>query len=363
MKKEIFTVDELKSMADPEAFKYFNKWVLDFFKRETLRETGRIEEYEIDPEFGSAMRQEVSYWNPNRSKHAEVFWLENYVFGQDTSMRNKILNAMAVKFVGMPTLTLVASDTADYSKVIDFDEYRLKGDYYRTVNKNLDDNIRKLKVWGATQLQTSLQTAARNFVREEEDDPTVQFKLSHMIRWMDHLDKLGMSDVVQDPKNSLGDVCEWLKTHRGIGPYFSYHPPCNFSRCEDLPNIDEDDDYCLVGPGAARGMAFVFPNVKLKNNDIMEKIVMSVRSNQYDFFEFPDDTARKFYAENLERNGHMTTFGAEITFCQFNCFLGIKDTPKLQEKRILPLTFDAFDKIALDLESRLSCTTVDSFFC
>ena len=24
---------------------------------------------------------------------------------------------------------------------------------------------------------------------------------------------------------------------------------------------------------------------------------------------------------------------------------------------------DAFDKIALDLESRLSCTTVDSFFC
>ena len=66
MKKETFTVDELKAMADPKSFRYFNKWVLDFFKRETLRESGRIDEYEIDPEFGQAMRQEVSYWSPNR---------------------------------------------------------------------------------------------------------------------------------------------------------------------------------------------------------------------------------------------------------------------------------------------------------
>ena len=89
------------------------------------------------------MRQEVSYWNPNRSKHAEVYWLENFVFNQDTSMRNKILNAMAVKFVGMPTLTLVASDSTDYSKIIDFDEYKLKGDYYHTINNNLDTNKNK----------------------------------------------------------------------------------------------------------------------------------------------------------------------------------------------------------------------------
>jgi hypothetical protein len=362
MKKETFSVQELKSMADPEAYRYFNKWVLDFFKREVLRESGRIDEYVIDPEFGQAMRQEVSYWNPNRSKHAEVFWLENYVFNQKTSMRNKILNAIAVKFVGMPTLTLVASNTADYSNIIDFDEYKLKGDYYHIINKNLEENVHRLKVWGATQLQTSLQTAARNFVREEENNPNIVFKLSHMIRWIDHLDKLGLSDVVQDPKNSLGDVCEWLKKHKGIGPYFSYHPPCNFSRCKDLPHIDEDDDYCLVGPGAAQGMAFVFPKVKLKNNDIMEKIILSVRKHQYEFFEFPDETALQFYKENLERNGYLTTFGTEITFCQFNCFLSIKDNPKLQEKRILPLTFEAFDKIALDLKSRLNRNTLEKFF-
>lgn len=360
--KEIFSVEELKKMANPENFRYFNKWVLDFFKREALRESGRILEYKIDEEFGEAMRQEVSYWNPNRSKHAEVFWLENYVFGQKTSLRNKILNAMSVKFVGMPTLTLVASNSSDYSKIIDFDVYKQHGSYYNEVNENLDKNVNKLKVWGRTQLQTSLQTAARNFVREEENNPNAPFKLSHMIRWIEHLDNLGMSEVVCNEKNTLGNVCDWLRTHRGIGPYFSYHPPCNFSRCGELTHIDEDDDYCLIGPGAQRGMEFVFSDMKMKNNDIMEKIILSVRTHQYDFFEFPDDKSREFYKENLERNGYLTTFGTEITFCQFNCFLCIKDNPKAQEKRILPLTFDAFDKISYDLESRLNCAISSDFF-
>ena len=361
-KKDIYSVKELKSMVDPERFRYFNKWVLNFFKREVLRETNRIQEYKIDPEFGEAMRQEVSYWNPNRSKHAEVFWLENHVFNQNTSMRNKILNAMAVKFVGMPTLTLVATNSADYSNIIDFDEYKKKDSYFKFINDNLDSNVNKLKVWGATQLQTSLQTAARNFVRNEEKNQDIQFKLSHMTRWMSHLDDLGLSSVVLNKNNKLSDVCEWLKTHRGIGPYFSYHPPCNFSRSEDLVHIDEDDDYCLVGPGAQRGMQFVFPYTKLNKNDIMEKIILSVRTHQYEFFEFPDSLSMEQYAMNLERNGYLTTFGTEITFCQFNCFLSIKDNPKAQEKRILPLTFDTFDKISIELSDRMNRSTLNKFF-
>lgn len=360
--KEIFTIDELNALADPDRHDYFNTWVLDFFRREVLRETGRLSEYEINPLFGQAMRPEVSYWNPNRSKHAEVFWLENYVFGQETSIRNKILNAMSVKFVGMPTLTLVASDSTDFSKIIDFDEYTLKGDYYHTVNRNLDTNKHKVKVWGATQLQTSLQTAARNFVRDEEGDQNIQFRLSHMIRWIDHLDKLGMSEVVQNTDSKLGDVCDWLRTHRGIGPYFSYHPPCNFSRSNQLSHIDEDDDYCLVGPGALRGMQFVFPDVKFKNNDIMEKIVLSVRTHQDDFFKFHHEEDYKFYKENLERGGKLTTFGTEITFCQFACFQAIKDLPKSQEKRILPLTFDAFYDIAKNLEKKMNPPSLECFF-
>ena len=48
-------------------------------------------------------------------------------------MRNKILNAMAVKFVGMPTLTLVAADSTNYADVIDFDTYKQKG-YAVTIN-------------------------------------------------------------------------------------------------------------------------------------------------------------------------------------------------------------------------------------
>lgn len=339
------TLDELRKYRDPERFRYFNKWVLDFFKREVLRDTGKIDLYSIDSEFGLAMRPEVSFWNPNRSKHAEVFWLENFVFNKKTSLRNKILNAMAVKFVGMPTLTLVASATNDYNNIIDFDEYRKKTSYYKEVNYNLDNNQWKLKVWGSTQLQTSLQTEARNYCRKTDQNLEQPFKLSNMIRWISYLDDLGLSDVVSNPNNKLSDVSEWLRTHRGIGPYFAYHPPCNFSRSSELNHIDEDDNYCLIGPGAKRGLEFVFPDVKFNKNEIMEKFILSIRDHQYDFFEFTNDD-KMYYKENLERNGYLTTFGTEITFCQFNCFLSIKDNLKAQEKRMLPLTFDSFIDIA-----------------
>ena len=341
-KEAPLSLSQLRDLADKDNFNYFNTWVLDFFKRECLRETDRIDEYVENPLFGPAMRQEVSYWNPNRSKHAEVFWLENFVFNKETSLRNKILNAMVVKFVGMPTLTLVATNSLDYSQIIDFDLYGTDEVYFNFINENLNQNVMKLAVWGKTQLQTSLQTAARNYCREKYKNPERKFHLSDMIEWIVLLDSLGLSSVVMDKKNKLSDVCEWLITHRGIGPYFGYHPPCNFSRSVDLKHIDEDDNYCLVGPGAKRGMEFVFPDVKLNNNNAMENIILSIRDYQHEFFEFDDSESFEFYQNNLERDGHLTTFGTEITFCQFACFEAIKDNEKAQIKRILPLTFDSF---------------------
>jgi hypothetical protein len=345
----MISLNELIQNRDVEKFQYFNDWVMDFFKREVLRETGKIKQYKYSKKFGPAMREEVSYWNPNRSKHAEVYWLENYVFNQNTSLRNKILNAMAVKFVGMPTLTLVATNSTDYSNIIDFDEYKKKGVYYHEINQNLDENVNRLKVWGATQLQTSLQTAARNFCRIEDNNEKQTFSLSNMIRWINHLDELGMSKIVINTDSNLESVSNWFRTHHGIGPYYAYHPPCNFSRCDILSHIDEDEDFCLVGPGAKRGLEYVFPKVRF-NESLLEEYVIAIKKNQFNFFNFKKDDLY-YYKENLERGGRLTTFGVEITFCQFNCFLSIKDNPKAQTKRILPLTFESFELIAKSLKT------------
>lgn len=335
----------LRAARNEDNFKYFNRWVLTFFRREALRDSGRISEYEYLDEHGPAMRQEVSYWNPNRSKHAEVFWLENFVFLPGVSPRNRVCNAMAVKFVGMPTLTLVATDSCDYGQIIDFDRYKEDRDYYSWINRNLDENHRKIAVWGRTQLQTSLQTAARNYCREVDGNPDQKFSLSQMIRWISHLDDLGMTSMVLDKKNRLRDVCEWLRQFKGIGNYFAYHPPCNFSRDKTTPHIDEDDDYCLPGPGSMNGLRYVFPDVKM-TPAMAEELIVSVKHNQHEFFEFSSEEEHEWYRKNLERGGNLTTFGTEITFCQFSVFMSIKDDPASQEKRILPLTFESFQKIA-----------------
>ena len=352
-------MNKLLAKRNEDNFQIFNEWVKEFFKREYLRDYGDLNDYTPSH---VAMREEVKYWNPNRSKHAEVHWLENYVFGRDDiSLRNKILNAMAVKFVGMPTLTLVASDSADYHNIIDFDRYENETVYRHKIQQNLNLNRHKLAVWGSTQLQTSLQTAARNYCRGKYNQPEKKFQLSDMIDWMCHLDNLGLSRTVMDENSTLGSVCEHLKQHRGIGPYFSYHPPCNFSRANELPHIDEDDNYCLVGPGAKRGLEFVFPDVKFSNNDIMEEYILAVRDHQHDFFEFKNDTEHDYFKNNLERGGRLTTFGTEITFCQFNVFLSIKDNARAQEKRIVPLTFDSFEVIAENLNRELNKPTLEAF--
>jgi len=105
----------------------------------------------------------------------------------------------------------------------------------------------------------------------------------------------------------------------------------------------------MVGPGAKRGMEFVFPKISFKNNNIMEDYILAVRDHQYDFFEFDTPEEFDFYKLNLERGGRLTTFGVEITFCQFDCWRSIQNDADGQQKRILPLTFAAFDKIAENL--------------
>ena len=346
----MISLSDLRTKRNEDNFKVFNHWVQDFFRREYLRDYGDLNDYK---EFCPAMREEVKYWNPNRSKHAEVYWLEHFVFERsDVSLRNKILNAMAVKFVGMPTLTLVASDTYDYNKIIDFDQYEKNGSYFSFINENLNTNKHKLKVWGTTQLQTSLQTAARNYTRGKYENPDKPFNLSDMIEWILYLDTLGLSTLCIDKNNRLKEVCDWLMSHRGIGPYFGYHPPCNFSRSKELDNINEDDDVCYVGPGALRGLQFVFPDIKF-NDKLAEEYIISIKHNQHDFFEFSSDESHDFYRNNLENNGSLTTFGTEITFCQFNVFLSIKDNPKAQEKRIVPLTFDSFEEISEVLKFKM----------
>ena len=65
---------------------------------------------------------------------------------------------------------------------------------------------------------------------------------------------------------------------------------------------------------------------------------------------------------NLERDGNLTTFGTEITFCQFSVFLDIRDNPVAQQKRMLPLRFDEYFDIADVLQKRMNPSTLTEFF-
>ena len=99
---------------------------------------------------------------------------------------------------------------------------------------------------------------------------------------------------------------------------------------------------------------------KFKNNDIMEEYILALRDHQYDFFEFKDDEF-DFYKLNLERGGRLTTFGVEITLCQFDVFMNIRDNEEAQRKRILPLTFDSYFDYADKLKEKINPANLEGF--
>ena len=75
--------------------------------------------------------------------------------------------------------------------------------------------------------------------------------------------------------------------------------------------------------------------------------------NYYDEFDF--------YKLNLERGGRLTTFGVEITLCQFDVFMSIRDNEETQRKRILPLTFDSYTDISDKLRQKMNQPSFKKF--
>jgi hypothetical protein len=254
-----------------------------------------------------------------------------YIFKPEVSLTNKILNAFAVKFYGPSQAILNAIGATEYStkNLIDFERLPEDKDYLAEIDANLLRSREEGKEqWGKTELRTSLQTAAKKFAGHS--------RWSNMIEWIASFKTDGLIDFYAAGP-TMEQAFNKITSYTGIGNYYGYHANSNLARCFDV-SMNENENFVIAGPGAAATLARLYPNAKKDKVSNMD-ILLYMRDHQDELFEH-DDVDRRALTQELKPGqivDKLTSFGCEITCCQFNVFTRFQAEPELIERRKLSL--------------------------
>lgn len=295
----------------------------------------------------------VPYFHPNRSFHDEIIWLnENVFYNPKCSFEDKLINAAIVKFYGPSnTISLITQDTGypfiKYDSLVNDEEYVLK------CMVNLENAKRRgEKIYGTTELRTSLQTESRNFTRliktpydklsNLEPDPTRKSRTSDMFYWFTMLGPRFAEFYSTKP--TMEESFEFLTSFRGIGNYYGYHFSTNLARMPEIGtpellregastgNLDEDDDFVAPGVGAMITINWFYEHLGFSiSSQVGAKVIRQIRDTQHEFFDFTG--VNETILNSVTETGRFTTFGTEISCCQFGVFLRLRESKKMALNR------------------------------
>ena len=296
----------------------------------------------------------VPYFHPNRSFHDEIIWLnENLFYNPEATFEDKLINAAIVKFYGPSnTIKLIIDGTGDDFVV--YEKFINNYSYLQTLCSNIENAVKnKEKIYGTTELRTSLQTSARNHARSvgspiDKLEKTSAFdrakrktRPSDILFWFTLLGPQWVDFYKQSP--NMEQSFEFLNSFRGIGNYYGYHFSCNLARMPEVGNlifegpkgnIDEDDEYVVAGVGAMHAINWFYEHRGHSINDkVGKKLINAIRKYQTTFFDLKSSDKSDFYMEKVSELGYFTNFGCEISCCQFGVYRKLREEKKLARKR------------------------------
>ena len=279
----------------------------------------------------------VPYFHPNRSFHDEIIWLnENIFYNPKAKFEDKLI----IKGTG--------DDFLVYDKFIN--DY----EYLKTVCLNIENAVKnKQKIYGTTELRTSLQTASRNYARSVGspieklerisalDRANRKTRPSDILFWFTLLGPQWVDFYKQSP--TMKESFEFLNSYRGIGNYYGYHFSCNLARMPEVGNlifegkegnIDEDDDYVVAGVGAMHAINWLYEHRNHSINDkVGKKLINAIRRHQNSFFDLKKSDNSDYYMKKVSELGYFTNFGCEISCCQFGVYRKLREDKKLANRR------------------------------
>lgn len=350
----------LRDSMNPEVLhdiEYFYKHVNS--RSEFLH--GKIDEY-VEPE--PALGETVEYFHPIITYDDRMKYIcEHIVTSPDLSEYDKVCNTIISHFYGARGIHQTLSGINDPDKAyVKFDVLAEEqkspgvGEYTEWLRNQAEQAKRSnIKLWGTTELHTSIQTSGRRWVNEHylgDSRHKSKGTSANVCEWIASWINDGTIDKILNV-NGFKELVYTFMEQPGISHYYGYHGAASSSNNPSI-NAYVDEDFCLPGPGAVMTCKELWPGVSKKDVPFGDRIIWFCR-NQHNLIDVPkihEDfwNITRFGKEIYpEPQNKLTVYGNEVLFCQFSVFVRLRENPHLIDKR----------KVA---RTNTNTCTLDAFF-
>ena len=306
-----------------------------------LYKMGVIPSYDTDGD--AALGLDVEYFHFNITGDDRMRYMgQNIVLEDHLSKRNKFCNAVITHLYGGRCINSLLSGITDPKKAhIDYEKVNTDPVYVQSIYENAAYAKKHgFKFYGTTELHTSLQTAARNFVRKKYSEPERAASNTDIVEWVAGWITSGLVDDILSSKR-LEEAYTKINTLHGVGAYYGYHLGVDSSLIPGTA-YHHDEDFCVPGPGACHTMNLLFPTLKdkVKKMPYGDLIVWIEQNQQKLYPRVPfhnalwniqnDVTGKKVFS--FEQDKFMV-YGLEVGHCQYGIYDRLTNNPHLIEKR------------------------------
>ena len=346
----------LRNSLDWDVLKDYEHFV-KMVNRRTLFQKGIVDSYTpSDPALGL----EVEYFHPSiTADDRMVYIMENIVTIPGLKWQNVIGNTIISHFYGARGVHNILTGIDDDKKAhidfiklgkeqIEFKKTEIVGEYTKHLRElAVQAKLNKQKVWGTTELHTSIQTAGRRFVNEwylgnaRHDDKGTWSNVSEWIASWTHLpSKYNPNKTVMQGMREAKDLSEgfaYLTGENMIGDYYGYHCSTSNSVNPKL-NFSHDSKFVAPGPGAVETLELMFPNLSKKDVPLGERVVW-IRENQKEILdiEFHKELWNYTSTNGIkifeDEQNELKSYGTEVSLCQYSVYCRLKNNPHLIKNR------------------------------
>jgi hypothetical protein len=307
-----------------------------------------------------ALGLEVEYFHPSiTADDRMVYIMENIVSLSSLDWRNIIGNTVISHFYGARGVHSVLTQEKNPKKAhIDFLTLAEEQQVFKKTGKVGAYTLRhreiaiqakknKQKVWGTTELHTSLQTAGRRFVNgwyrgepRHEDKGTWLNICEWIASWVHLPSKYDSSKTVMEGlagATTLKEGYLYLTGETMIGEYYGYHCSTSNSVNPRL-NFNHDDTFVAPGPGARETLDLMFPKLTTRQVSYGDRVVW-IRENQHKILNINFHQSLWNYTTSngvtifKDKQNELKSYGTEVSLCQYSVYCRLRSNPELISRR------------------------------
>lgn len=282
-----------------------------------------------------ALAEHVEYFHPHILYDDRMRYIMQNIVHADTSIDNIICNTIISHFYGGRGIHQILTREENPKKaIIDFERLSKDREYENQIRENLDDALSiGLKVYGTTELRTSLYGASNDWVASTRNLPKNADKINILL-WVSSFIENGTTQKIANA-NSLKELYKAITQLPGVGSYYGYH--CSTSNSVNPKiNVNHDERFCVPGPGARFTLDLMFgDDCKVEHGDR----VIWFRENYKDLigevYINPNEHNMVIEGQKIfkEDQNELKTYGCEVGLCQYGVYHRLKNNHNLINKR------------------------------